>query len=133
MPSLQDVYCKFGQCAEAAQLLETHLCTVLHENGFAENDLSQAHHREEAIASRWERCGMLPSMRARAWRVSFGGPMKYHLLTAAVLSAALALYVVGMSGGGSLLLLLSAALELWFWIRALHGRRAIPVIPLAKP
>ena len=51
MPSRQDVYCKFGECAELAQRLETHLGTVLLANGIAESDLSQALHREEAMAS----------------------------------------------------------------------------------
>ena len=48
--------------------------------------------------------------------------MRYHIATLAVLLSALALYAAGMSGGGSLLLALGAALELWFWVRALRGK-----------
>jgi hypothetical protein len=59
--------------------------------------------------------------------------MRYHLLTAAILAGALALYVVGMSGGGSLLLLVGAALEVSFWVRAMRGSRVISVAPTAKP
>ena len=60
--------------------------------------------------------------------------MKYHLLTVAILLCAIALYAIGMSGGGSLLLLVGAGLELWFWVRAMRDRRhAAPTVPLAKP
>jgi hypothetical protein len=58
--------------------------------------------------------------------------MKYHLLTVAILLAALALYAIGMSGGGSLLLV-GAAFELWFWVRALRGtKRAATTAPPAR-
>jgi hypothetical protein len=43
--------------------------------------------------------------------------MKRHLLTAAILIAALSLYGVGMTGGGAVLFVLGAACELWFWVR----------------
>ncbi len=60
--------------------------------------------------------------------------MKRHLLTAAILVGALALDVIGMSGGCSVLLLAGAALELPFWVRAMQGRRQeIPAGPWAKP
>jgi hypothetical protein len=49
--------------------------------------------------------------------------MTHHVLTAAILLLALTLYAFGMSGGGSLLLALGAAMELWFWVRVLQRRR----------
>jgi hypothetical protein len=49
--------------------------------------------------------------------------MTYHLLTVAMLLVALALYAVGMHEGGSLVFLMGAALELWFWVRVMRGRR----------
>jgi len=39
MPTLDDVYCKFGYAAEAAQLLETELGNVLMIHGLAEENL----------------------------------------------------------------------------------------------
>ena len=51
--------------------------------------------------------------------------MKYHALTVALLLCALALYAMGMSGGGALLLAGGVAMELWFWVRALHGRHQV--------
>ncbi len=51
--------------------------------------------------------------------------MKHHLLTAALLLAALVLYGVGISGGGSLLLAAGATCELWFWVRVIR-RAASP-------
>jgi hypothetical protein len=54
--------------------------------------------------------------------------MRYHLFTVAILLAALALYAVGVGGGGSVLLAVGAALELWFWVRALRGGK-----PVASP
>jgi hypothetical protein len=44
--------------------------------------------------------------------------MTRHLITAAILLAAVAMYALGMSGGGFALLLAGGAFELWFWIRA---------------
>lgn len=59
--------------------------------------------------------------------------MKYRLLTVAILLAALALYGVGMSGGGAVMLLVGAGLELWFWVRALSGsKRVASTAPQAK-
>lgn len=49
--------------------------------------------------------------------------MKYHLLTIALLLVALSLYAIGMNGGGSLALAAGAVCELWFWVRALRGKR----------
>ena len=48
-------------------------------------------------------------------------PMKQHLLTAALLGLALALYGAGLSGGGDALLLLGGACELLFWVRVSPG------------
>lgn len=47
--------------------------------------------------------------------------MKRHLITAVILLAAVAMYALGMSGGGLALLLAGGAFELWFWVRALGG------------
>ncbi len=59
--------------------------------------------------------------------------MKHHLLTMLILLAALALYAIGMNGGGSALLAAGAALELWFWVRAMRGsRRGTPVAPRVR-
>lgn len=59
--------------------------------------------------------------------------MKYHLLTVAILLASVALYGIGMSAGGSLLLVVGAALESWFWVRALRGsKRFASKAPQAK-
>ena len=49
--------------------------------------------------------------------------MKYQLFTVAMLLVALALYAVGMHEGGSLVFLMGAAFELWFWVRVMRGRR----------
>lgn len=49
--------------------------------------------------------------------------MNCHALAVAILLCALALYAMGMSGGGALLLAGGAAMELWFWARALRGGR----------
>ncbi len=59
--------------------------------------------------------------------------MRYHLLTVAVLLAALGLYAAGLSGGGAALMVLGAALELWFWVRALRGKPGATPAPQAKP
>jgi hypothetical protein len=71
----------------------------------------------------------------RKSKAFLGVPMKHHLLTVALLLAAFMLYVMGLNGGGSLLLLVGAALELWFWVRAVQGRRLATssVAPSAKP
>jgi hypothetical protein len=49
--------------------------------------------------------------------------MKYHVVTVALLLAALALYSVGMQSGGSVVFLIGVAFELWFWVRVIRGRR----------
>lgn len=60
--------------------------------------------------------------------------MRYHLLTVAILVVALVLYAGGVSGGGAALMTLGAALELWFWVRALRGgKQAAAPVPQAKP
>ena len=46
-----------------------------------------------------------------------------HLLTAALLLAALALYVAGLNGAGLGALLAGGALELWFWVRVVRSTR----------
>lgn len=48
--------------------------------------------------------------------------MNYHLLSALVLVAALALYAAGFAGGGILALVLAVVLEVWFWIRVIRGK-----------
>jgi len=48
--------------------------------------------------------------------------MKYHLVTAVLLLAAVALYLVGLSGVGTVAFIAGAALELWFWARVLVRR-----------
>jgi hypothetical protein len=48
--------------------------------------------------------------------------MKRHLLTAAILLMAVAMYAWGMGGGGFVLFVAGGAFELWFWVRALRGR-----------
>jgi hypothetical protein len=59
--------------------------------------------------------------------------MKHHLLTMLILLAAIALYAIGMGGGGSALLAAGAVLDLWFWVRAMRGRRrAAPAMSRAK-
>ena len=55
--------------------------------------------------------------------------MKQHLLTAALLLAALVFYSVGVSSGGSLLLAAGAACELWFWVRVLRRGRSSAINP----
>ena len=55
--------------------------------------------------------------------------MKYHLLSAAILVAAIAMYGEGSMAGGSVLLLAGGALELWFWARVLrvgHRHSSLP-------
>jgi hypothetical protein len=49
--------------------------------------------------------------------------MKYHLLTAALLMLALALYAVGATAGSTFVLLFGASLEVLFWVRLLHRPR----------
>jgi hypothetical protein len=46
-----------------------------------------------------------------------------HLFTVAILLGALALYAIGLGGGGAFLLFIGVGFELWFWVRALHGKR----------
>jgi len=48
MPSLDDVYRKFGEVSEAAQLLETELGNILLEIHAVESDLFSGERREEA-------------------------------------------------------------------------------------
>ena len=49
--------------------------------------------------------------------------MKYHLLTAALLMLALALYAIGATAGSTFVLLLGGTLELVFWVRLLRRPR----------
>jgi hypothetical protein len=48
--------------------------------------------------------------------------MNRHLVTAAILLIALALYGVGFAGLGLTALLAGAVFELWFWFRVLCWR-----------
>ena len=50
--------------------------------------------------------------------------MKHHLITAAILLAAVALYAVGLTGGTVLAFVAGASFELWFWVRMF--RRGAP-------
>jgi len=47
--------------------------------------------------------------------------MKYHLVSAALLGAALLLETAGF-GGGAALTGAGVACEVWFWMRVLRGR-----------
>lgn len=49
MSSLNDVYCKFGEVSEAAQLLETELGTLLFEHRATEEGLLDEPDREKAV------------------------------------------------------------------------------------
>jgi hypothetical protein len=49
MPKLDDVYCKFGNAAEAAQLLETELGNALLKHGIVEEDLLDQLNPERAM------------------------------------------------------------------------------------
>lgn len=51
--------------------------------------------------------------------------MHRHLITAAILLLAIALYSFGMSGGSALLFAAGAVLELWFWVRVLRRSRSV--------
>jgi hypothetical protein len=44
-------------------------------------------------------------------------PMKYHLVTFAVLMIALAFYALGYSSLGWLAFAIGAVFEIWFWLR----------------
>ena len=53
--------------------------------------------------------------------------MRRHLVTAAILLAALVLYGLGFSGAGALALGAGAALELWFWVRTLRRKPHVAI------
>jgi hypothetical protein len=44
-------------------------------------------------------------------------PMKYHLVTFAVLMIALAFYALGYSSLGGFAFAIGAVFEIWFWVR----------------
>jgi len=46
--------------------------------------------------------------------------MKHHLLSAAILIAAVVMYSAGSVAGGSVLVFAGGGLELWFWARLLR-------------
>lgn len=48
--------------------------------------------------------------------------MKRHLITAAILLVALALYALGFTGSGAAAFVAGAAFELWFWVRLIVRR-----------
>lgn len=49
--------------------------------------------------------------------------MRCHLFRLALLLCALALYALGLDGGGALLFMAGGVCELWFWVRGLRGNR----------
>lgn len=51
--------------------------------------------------------------------------MKYHVVTALLIAVSLPLYLVGFASGGSLVLAAAVALEAWFWIRVIRGKRRL--------
>lgn len=53
--------------------------------------------------------------------------MKYHLVTTLLIIAALPLYVVGFAMGGTLLLAIALALEIWFWMRMVRRKPGLDV------
>jgi hypothetical protein len=58
--------------------------------------------------------------------------MRHHLITAALLLVAIALYIVGLSGAGTMAFLTGIAFETWFWARIVVKRspaKTRPVIP----
>ena len=50
--------------------------------------------------------------------------MKYHLISASLLGAALVLETMGVAGGGAILLGAGVACEVWFWMRVLRSRQS---------
>jgi len=53
--------------------------------------------------------------------------MRHHLVTAAILLAALVLYGLGFSGAGAIAIGAGAAFELWFWVRIIRSRPSASV------
>lgn len=53
--------------------------------------------------------------------------MKHHLVTMLLIIAALPLYVVGFAMGGTLLLAIALALEIWFWMRMVRRKPGLDV------
>ena len=49
--------------------------------------------------------------------------MKYHLMSASFLGAAVVLETVGFAGGSVLVLGVGAGCEVWFWMRVVRSRR----------
>jgi len=49
--------------------------------------------------------------------------MKYHLISALLLAAAVVLETLGF-GGGVFLLAAGVGCEIWFWMRVAHSRRS---------
>lgn len=43
--------------------------------------------------------------------------MKYHLITAILLTIAVSCYVLGYNGAGWAVIAAGAVFELWFWVR----------------
>jgi hypothetical protein len=48
-------------------------------------------------------------------------PIKYHLVTIAILIIALAFYAWGYSGLGGFAFAIGAVFEIWFWVRLFRG------------
>ena len=51
--------------------------------------------------------------------------LKRHLVTAAILLVAIALYAMGFSGLGAAAFIAGAVFELWFWIRLIVRRTLV--------
>ena len=50
--------------------------------------------------------------------------MKYHLISALLLVAAVTLESLGVFGGGAVLLAVGIGCEIWFWVRVVRSRRS---------
>lgn len=50
--------------------------------------------------------------------------MRYHLIGAALLAAAVALEIAGFGGGGTTVLAAGVACEVWFWVRLSRRTRS---------
>ena len=49
--------------------------------------------------------------------------MKHHLITVAIMLAALAFYGLGMTQLGAAGIVIGGTFELWFWVRLISGHK----------